>query len=166
MAFPEGFPGRRRRPDHSPAETKGDPGIPAGKNPGLRRVGIYGNAKSILRKSVEDLKELKDRKLESSTSGGDRRRELLRKIQKGATFDQMWRRTPGERGGNHPVGDSSAGPGRRGTGKARQHAWKRPGCYPPSIPTSPAPDSYGGPGTPLYEEMRAGVSRYPPLSSF
>src|SRR5512136_356114 len=33
------------------------------KIPGLRRVGIYGNAKSILRKSVEELKELRDRKL-------------------------------------------------------------------------------------------------------
>jgi radical SAM superfamily enzyme YgiQ (UPF0313 family) len=31
--------------------------------PNLERIGIYGNAKSILKKSVEDLKTLKDLKL-------------------------------------------------------------------------------------------------------
>jgi radical SAM superfamily enzyme YgiQ (UPF0313 family) len=57
---------------------------------GLRRVGIYGNAKSILRKSVEELKALKERKLGIVYLGvetGDE--ELLSKIQKGATYDQM-----------------------------------------------------------------------------
>src|SRR4030043_517213 len=61
-----------------------------GKIPGLRRVGIYGNAKSILRKSVEELKELKDRKLGIVYLGvetGDE--ELLKRIQKGATYQQM-----------------------------------------------------------------------------
>jgi len=57
---------------------------------GLRRVGIYGNAKSILRKSVSELKELKERKLGIVYLGvetGDE--ELLRKIRKGATYAQM-----------------------------------------------------------------------------
>jgi len=57
---------------------------------GLRRVGIYGNAKSILRKSLSELKELKARKLGIVYLGvetGDE--ELLKKIRKGATYEQM-----------------------------------------------------------------------------
>ncbi len=57
---------------------------------GMRRVGIYGNAKSILRKSVEELKALKERKLGIVYLGvetGDP--ELLVKIRKGATYEQM-----------------------------------------------------------------------------
>ncbi|HYB20736.1 MAG TPA: radical SAM protein [Thermodesulfobacteriota bacterium] len=57
---------------------------------GLRRVGIYGNAKSILRKSVEELKALKERKLGIVYLGvetGDP--ALLEKIRKGATREQM-----------------------------------------------------------------------------
>ena len=57
---------------------------------GLRRVGIYGNAKSILRKSVEELRELRDRKLGIVYLGvetGDP--ALLEKICKGATYEQM-----------------------------------------------------------------------------
>ena len=57
---------------------------------GLRRVGIYGNAKSILRKSVEELRELGDRKLGIVYLGvetGDA--ALLEKIRKGATYEQM-----------------------------------------------------------------------------
>jgi radical SAM superfamily enzyme YgiQ (UPF0313 family) len=57
---------------------------------GLRRVGIYGNAKSILRKKVGELKELKNRKLGIVYLGvetGDP--ALLQKIHKGATYEQM-----------------------------------------------------------------------------
>jgi radical SAM superfamily enzyme YgiQ (UPF0313 family) len=60
------------------------------KLPGLRRVGIYGNAKSILRKSVEELKALSDQKLGIIYLGvetGDP--ALLEKIRKGATYEQM-----------------------------------------------------------------------------
>lgn len=60
------------------------------KLPGLRRVGIYGNAKSILRKTVAELKELKALKLGIVYLGvetGDE--DLLRKIQKGAGYAQM-----------------------------------------------------------------------------
>jgi radical SAM superfamily enzyme YgiQ (UPF0313 family) len=60
------------------------------KIPGLRRVGIYGNAKSILRKSVEELKALNKRKLGILYLGvetGDP--TLLEKVGKGATYEQM-----------------------------------------------------------------------------
>lgn len=57
---------------------------------GLRRVGIYGNAKSILRKSVDELKALKERKLGIIYLGvetGDP--ALLEKVGKGASYEQM-----------------------------------------------------------------------------
>ena len=58
--------------------------------PNLERVGIYGNAKSILRKSVEDLKILKDLKLEivyiGLESGND---EILKKVRKGDSTANM-----------------------------------------------------------------------------
>ncbi len=58
--------------------------------PNLERIGIYGNAKAILKKSVEDLKALKDLKLGiiyiGLESGND---EILRRVQKGDTTAQM-----------------------------------------------------------------------------
>ncbi|RTZ91608.1 MAG: radical SAM protein [Deltaproteobacteria bacterium] len=58
--------------------------------PDLERVGIYGNAKSILRKSVEELKALRDLKLEivyiGLESGND---EILKKVKKGDTTANM-----------------------------------------------------------------------------
>jgi radical SAM superfamily enzyme YgiQ (UPF0313 family) len=58
--------------------------------PKLERVGIYGNAQDILRKSEEELKELLDRKLSiiylGLESGND---EVLRKARKGATAEEM-----------------------------------------------------------------------------
>ncbi len=60
------------------------------KLPGLRRVGIYGNAKSILRKSVEELTELQALKLGIIYLGVETGDEaLLAKIHKGATYAQM-----------------------------------------------------------------------------
>jgi radical SAM superfamily enzyme YgiQ (UPF0313 family) len=60
------------------------------KLPGLRRVGIYGNAKSILRKSIEELKELRALKLGIVYLGVETGDEaLLAKIRKGATYAQM-----------------------------------------------------------------------------
>ena len=57
---------------------------------GLRRVGIYGNAKSILRKSVEELKTLKALKLGIVYLGVETGDEhLLKKVQKGASYEQM-----------------------------------------------------------------------------
>ena len=56
----------------------------------LERVGIYGNASDILRKSLEDLEELRKRKLGiiylGLESGSD---EVLQFIEKGATSQEM-----------------------------------------------------------------------------
>jgi radical SAM superfamily enzyme YgiQ (UPF0313 family) len=58
--------------------------------PGLRRVGIYGNAKSILRKSVEELKALKALKLGIIYLGVETGDEaLLKAVCKGVSYDQM-----------------------------------------------------------------------------
>lgn len=59
---------------------------------GLERVGIYANAKDILRKDVEELKSLKDLGLEIIYLGmesGDP--EVLKRIKKNATVDQLIR---------------------------------------------------------------------------
>lgn len=58
--------------------------------PSVERVGIYANAKNILKKSVEDLKRLHELKLEILYLGvetGDP--QLLERICKGATYDQL-----------------------------------------------------------------------------
>jgi len=58
--------------------------------PSVERIGIYANAKNILRKSVEDLKKLQSLKLGILYLGvetGDP--ELLSKIRKGATYEEM-----------------------------------------------------------------------------
>ncbi len=59
---------------------------------GLERVGVYANAKDILRKDVEELKALKDLGLEIIYLGlesGDP--EVLKRIKKNATVDQLIR---------------------------------------------------------------------------
>jgi radical SAM superfamily enzyme YgiQ (UPF0313 family) len=59
---------------------------------GLKRVGIYANAKDILRKDIEELRELKDLGLGIIYLGvesGDR--EVLKRIKKNATVDQLVR---------------------------------------------------------------------------
>lgn len=58
--------------------------------PSVERIGIYGNAKNILKKSLEDLVALRERKLGIIYLGvetGDS--ALLEKICKGATYDQL-----------------------------------------------------------------------------
>lgn len=58
--------------------------------PDVRRIGTYGNAKSILRKSVEELRELKEHGLGIVYLGIETgNEELLRKIRKGATYNQI-----------------------------------------------------------------------------
>lgn len=58
--------------------------------PNLERVGIYGNAQDILRKTDEELKELLERRLSiiylGLESGND---EVLRRAKKGATSQEM-----------------------------------------------------------------------------
>jgi len=58
--------------------------------PSVERIGIYANAKDILRKSLDELKELRSLKLGIIYLGletGDR--ELLVKIRKGATYEEL-----------------------------------------------------------------------------
>ena len=59
---------------------------------GLERVGIYANAKDILRKGVDELKELKDLGLGIIYLGLESGNlEVLKRIRKNATIDQMVR---------------------------------------------------------------------------
>ena len=58
--------------------------------PTLERIGSYANAKSVLRKSVADLKKLRDLGLKIIYLGVETgNAELLKKIDKGATREQM-----------------------------------------------------------------------------
>jgi radical SAM superfamily enzyme YgiQ (UPF0313 family) len=58
--------------------------------PKLERIGTYANAKSILRKTADELKELKAMGLEIIYLGVETgNAELLKKIEKGATREQM-----------------------------------------------------------------------------
>lgn len=60
------------------------------KLPTLKRIGTYANAKSILRKSVEELKKLNESGLKIIYLGVETgNADLLKTIQKGATADQM-----------------------------------------------------------------------------
>jgi radical SAM superfamily enzyme YgiQ (UPF0313 family) len=55
----------------------------------IKRIGSYANAKSILKKSVNDLQELKDQGLKIIYLGVETgNADLLKKIQKGVTYDQ------------------------------------------------------------------------------
>jgi len=60
------------------------------KFPTLQRIGIYGNAKSVLRKSIDELRELKENKLGIIYLGiesGDE--ETLKSVHKGVTREKM-----------------------------------------------------------------------------
>ncbi len=58
--------------------------------PSVKRIGTYANAKSILRKSVDELKILRELGLKIIYLGVETGNvELLKKVQKGATYEQM-----------------------------------------------------------------------------
>jgi radical SAM superfamily enzyme YgiQ (UPF0313 family) len=58
--------------------------------PNVDRIGTYANAKSILRKSVDELKKLRDLGLNIIYLGVETgNAELLQKIHKGVTYEQM-----------------------------------------------------------------------------
>lgn len=129
---------------------------------GLRRVGIYGNAKSILRKSMEELRELKERKLGIIYLGvetGDQ--ELLRKVHKGVSYEQMV-----EAGRKVKAAGITLSVtvllGLGGVEGSLQHALATA-----KILSDIDPDFASAltlmivPGTPLYEEMKAGHFRLP-----
>lgn len=58
--------------------------------PALKRISSYANTKSILRKSIDDLKELNELGLKMIYLGVETGNpDLLKKIDKGATYEQM-----------------------------------------------------------------------------
>lgn len=58
--------------------------------PDIKRIGTYANAKSILRKNVDELKTLKDLGMKIIYLGVETGNvELLQKIHKGVTYEQM-----------------------------------------------------------------------------
>jgi len=129
---------------------------------GLRRVGIYANAKSILRKSVDELKALKNRKLGIVYLGvetGDP--TLLEKICKGASYEQMVE--AGRRVKEAGITLSATVLlGLGGMEHSQQHALATG-----KILSDIDPDFASAltlmvvPGTPLYEEMKAGRFQIP-----
>lgn len=129
---------------------------------GLRRVGIYGNAKSILRKSVDELKELKENKLGIVYLGVETGDEaLLEKIRKGATYRQMVE--AGRRVKDAGISLSvMVLLGLAGGENAQRHARETA-----RILSDIDPDFASAltlmvvPGTPLHEEMRAGRFQLP-----
>ena len=132
------------------------------KIPGLRRVGVYGNAKSILRKSVEELKALEERKLGIVYLGvetGDP--ALLEKVRKGATYDQLVEagRRVMEAGITLSV---TVLLGLGGAGYGQQHALATAKILSDIDPDfASALTLMAVPGTPLYEDMKAGRFQLP-----
>jgi radical SAM superfamily enzyme YgiQ (UPF0313 family) len=131
---------------------------------GLRRVGIYGNAKSILRKSVKELQELRDRKLGIVYLGvetGDP--ALLEKIRKGATYDQMVE--AGRRVKEAGISLSATVLlGLAGAGDGRKHALATARILSDIDPDfASALTLMAVPETPLHEEMKAGRFQLPSL---
>ncbi len=126
--------------------------------PGVRRIGTYGNAKSILRKTVEELCELQEHGLGIVYLGIETgNEELLRKIRKGATCEQIVE--AGRRVKEAGITLSATvllGIG--GTEKSMEHARDTA-----RILTDVDPDFAGVltvmvvPGTPLDEERKAGA---------
>ncbi len=129
---------------------------------GLRRIGIYGNAKSVLRKSLDELKELKERKLGIVYLGVETGDEaLLEKVRKGATYQQMVE--AGRRVKDAGISLSvMVLLGLAGVENAQRHARETA-----RILSDIDPDFASAltlmvvPGTPLHEEMRAGRFKLP-----
>jgi radical SAM superfamily enzyme YgiQ (UPF0313 family) len=130
--------------------------------PGLRRVGIYGNAKSILRKTVEEFKALKALKLGIIYLGVETGDEvLLEEIRKGVPYEQMVEagRRVKEAGITLSV---TVLLGLGGVRDGQQHALATA-----KILSDIDPDFASAltlmvvPGTPLYEEMEAGRFELP-----
>jgi radical SAM superfamily enzyme YgiQ (UPF0313 family) len=129
---------------------------------GLRRVGIYGNAKSILRKSVEELRELKEKKLGIIYLGVETGDEaLLQRVYKGVSYAQMVE--AGQRVKEAGITLSvTVLLGLGGVEYSQQHALATA-----KILSEIDPDFASAltlmlvPGTPLYEEMKAGRFKLP-----
>jgi len=132
------------------------------KLPGLRRVGIYGNAKSILRKSIDELRTLKTLKLGIVYLGVETGDEnLLQKVRKGSSSAQMVEagRKVKQAGITLSV---TVLLGLGGVEYGQQHALATA-----KILSEIDPDFASAltlmvvPGTPLHEEMERGLFRLP-----
>ena len=134
---------------------------------GVRRVGTYANAKSILRKTPDDLIELKNLGLKIVYLGIETgSEELLRKINKGVNYEQMVE-------AGHKIKEAGITLsvtvllGIGGSEKSVEHAMDTAG-----ILTSIDPDYVGAltvmvvPGTPLYEKYISGEFMLPDTFGF
>ncbi len=125
--------------------------------PGLERIGSYANTKSILRKPVDELKRLKALGLKIVYLGVETGNEaLLTKIQKGATRDQMVEAARRVKAAGIELSVTVI-LGIGGIEKSVEHALDTA-----SLLTQMDPDYVGAltlmlvPGTPLYDDYRAG----------
>jgi len=129
---------------------------------GMQRIGVYANAKSILRKSVSDLIELRETGLGiiylGIESGND---EILKNIQKGS--DRAKILEAGRRVKESGICLSATVLlGIAGIEKSREHALDTA-----KLLTEIDPDFVGAltvmiiPGTPLYEEQKSGKFKLP-----
>ncbi len=125
--------------------------------PGLDRIGSYGNVKSILKKSVEELKELRKCGLKIIYLGVETgNAEILEKIKKGATRERMIEtaRRVKEAGIELSV---TVILGIGGVEKSIEHAMDTAGLL-----SAMDPDYVGAltlmfvPGTPMYEDYMSG----------
>lgn len=134
---------------------------------GVRRVGTYANAKSILRKTPDDLIELQNLGLKIVYLGIETgSEELLRKINKGVNYEQMVE-------AGHKIKEAGITLsvtvllGIGGSEKSVEHAMDTAG-----ILTSIDPDYVGAltvmvvPGTPLYEKYISGEFMLPDTFGF
>ncbi len=133
--------------------------------PRLRRVGIYANAKGVLKKTADELRELKEAKLGIIYLGVESGDEaVLERVRKGATYERLLQagRMAKEAGIKLSV---TVLLGIGGRERSREHALATG-----RILTELDPDYVGAlsvmivPGTPLYEEQVQG--RFVPLTPF
>jgi len=134
---------------------------------GLQRIGTYANAKSVLRKTPEELRELRELGLGIAYLGVETgNSELLEKINKGADYDQILLagRMLKEAGITLSV---TVLLGIGGERKSMEHAKDTA-----RILTEMDPDYVGAltvmlvPGTPLHDDYRRGLFRLPDTFGF
>jgi radical SAM superfamily enzyme YgiQ (UPF0313 family) len=130
--------------------------------PSVERIGIYANARNVLRKSPEDLQALKALKLGIIYLGletGDE--QLLTKIQKGSTYDQMVQAAKRVKDSGIALSVTVL------LGIGGVEASKRHAAETARILTDMDPDFVGAlsvilvPGTPLHDEYLAGTFQLP-----
>lgn len=130
--------------------------------PSVERIGIYANARNILKKSLDDLKTLESLKLKIIYLGvetGDR--DLLAKIHKGATYEELVEAAQRVKDSGIQLSVTVL-LGIGGTEGSEQHARETA-----RILTDMDPDYVGAlsvilvPGTPLHKEHEEGRFRIP-----